>query len=379
MLPRLEAHCEPTRQNWKVEAPLSESPVPSDTPPLSTRLVRLGVVLGLVLVLQAGLIAAFVTATRDPTPHRLAIAVVGTPGETAAIRARLSSAGAFRVRQEPTVAAAEDAIRHQEVYGALAPGSHPSTLLIASAASPLVAQVLTKAFTLPAQPGVKVTVEDVVPLPADDPRGVAAPYLVLGLLIGGYIGAMVIGRLIGMRSPSVRHLGLRLTVLACYTVAAGAIGVLLLGPILGMLHGNALAIAASGALIAFAVGCFTSALQTLLGLVGTLLSVITLVIIGNPAAGGGQIPPAMMSPAWGWLAHVLPNPSGMAAIRGIEFFAGYGTGQAFLTLGCYGAAGVVVMLLMALVPAARKRSEASSGTKDLTSDLAAEAGSGAIL
>jgi len=86
-----------------------------------------------------------------------------------------------------------------------------------------------------------------------------------------------------------------------------------------------------------------------------------------------------MSPAWGWLAHVLPNPSGMAAIRGIEFFAGYGTGQAFLTLGWYGAAGVVVMLLMALVPAARKRSKASSGTKDLTSDLVAEAGSGAIL
>src|SRR5258707_334695 len=82
-----------------------------------------------------------------------------------------------------------------------APARHPTTLLMASAASPLVAQVLTKAFTLPAQPGVRVTVEDVVPLPADDPRGVAAPYLVLGLLIGGYIGAMVIGRLIGMRSP----------------------------------------------------------------------------------------------------------------------------------------------------------------------------------
>lgn len=277
------------------------------------------------------------------------------------------------------MAAAEDAIRHQEVYGALAPASHPTTLLIASAASPLVAQVLTKAFTLPAQPGVKVTVEDVVPLPADDPRGVAAPYLVLGLLIGGYIGAMVIGRLIGMRSPSVRHLGLRLMVLACYAVAAGAIGVLLLGPMLGVLHGNALAIAASGALIVFAVGCFTSALQTLLGLVGTLLSVITLVIIGNPAAGGGQIPPAMMSPAWGWLAHVLPNPSGMAAIRGIEFFAGYGTGQAFLTLSCYGAAGIVVMLLVAFVPAVRKRSKASSGTMDLTSDLAAETGSGAML
>ena len=60
----------------------------------------------------------------------------------------------------------------------------------------------------------------------------AALSLVLVLLIGGYTGAMVIGWLIWMRPPSVRHLGLRLMVLACYAVAAGAIGVLLLGPML---------------------------------------------------------------------------------------------------------------------------------------------------
>jgi hypothetical protein len=37
------------------------------------------------------------------------------------------------------------------------------------------------------------------------------------------------------------------------------------------------------------------------------------------------------------------------------------------------------MLLVAFVPAARKRSKAPSGTMDLTSDLAAETGSGAML
>jgi len=352
---------------------MTDSSGPAGTSPLKARLIRLVMVLVAVLVLQGGLIAAFVTATRNPVPHQLAVAVVGTTRD-----ATLSSA-AFSVRQVPTVAAAEEAIRRQQVYGALVPASHPATLLIASAASPLVAQVLTKAFATTAQRGGGLAVRDVVPLPADDPRGVVAPYLVLGLLIGGYIGAMVIGRVLGMRSSSVRHLGLRLTVLACYAVLAAAFGVLLLGPALGVLHGNALAIFATGALISFAVGCFTSALQTLLGLAGTLLSVIALVIIGNPASGGGQIPSAMMTSAWGWLAHVLPNPAGITAIRGIEFFAGHGTAQAFLVLALYAAAGITVMLGAAVVPGARTRNQAPAEQAGLTADLAAEAGPGAVL
>ncbi|HXT94575.1 MAG TPA: hypothetical protein VN714_35530 [Trebonia sp.] len=359
---------------------MTDSSVATETPTLAARLVRLGVVLGFVVILQAGLVAAFVTATRDPAPHQLPVAVVGTPRETAALQSRLSGTGAFAVRLEPTLAAAQGAIRRQEVYGALLPTSHPATLLVASAASPLVAQVLTKAFTAAAQQSdSQLAITDVAPLPADDPRGTVGPYLVLGLLIGGYVGAMVIGRLIGMRSPSVRHLGLRLAVLACYAAVAAAAGVVLVGPVLGVLHGNALAIFATGGLVAFAVGCFTSALQTLLGLVGTLLSVITLVLIGNPAAGGGQIPSAMMSPAWGWLAHVLPNPAGMAAIRGIEFFGGNGTGQAFAVLSVYAAAGIVVMLVMAAVPAGSRRGQASAERTELATDLAAETGSGAML
>ncbi len=41
---------------------------------------------------------------------------------------------------------------------------------------------------------------------------------------------VVIGRVLGMRSSSVRQLGRRLTVLACYAVLAAAFWVLLLGP-----------------------------------------------------------------------------------------------------------------------------------------------------
>ena len=356
----------------------TEPPAAPGAPTLVKRLTRLAVVLGMVLVLQAGLIVAFVTASRNPQPHHLAVAIVGTPGEVAPLKSRLSSTDAFTLTPEPTLAAAQDAIHRQQVYGALVPGGHP-VLLVASAASPLVAQVLTKALTPAAEAdGGTLTVTDVAPLPASDPRGVAGTYLVLGLLIGGYAGAMVIGRLIGMRSPSAGHLGLRLAVLACYALVAGALGVTLVDPALGVVHGHAIALAATGALLVFAVGCFTSALQTLLGLAGTLLSVIALVIIGNPASGGGQIPPALMPPAWGWLAHVLPNPAGMTAIRGIEFFSGYGTGQAFVVLSVYAAASVAVMLAMVAIPAARRR-QPSGDEAGIANGLAAEAAGGSML
>jgi ABC-type multidrug transport system permease subunit len=155
--------------------------------------------------------------------------------------------------------------------------------------------------------------------------------------------------------------------------------VVLLGPVLGVLHGSALAVAGAGALVTFAVGCFTSTLQSLLGLVGTLLSVITLVIIGNPASGGGQIPPGMMPSAWGWLAHILPNPAGMAAVRGIEFFSGQGTGEAFVVLSCYVAVAIAIMLAMAVIPAVRTRGQGPGEAAEVTTDLAAETGSGAVL
>jgi hypothetical protein len=352
----------------------------SASPATPARLVRLGIVLAAILVLQLGLIAAFVGASRDPSPHHVPLAVVGTPREVAPLAAKLGGTGAFAVRQEPTVAAAEQAIGHQQVYGALVPAARPETLLVASAASPLVAQLLTRTFSAAAQArGTTLAVRDVVPLPASDPRGVAGPYLVLGLVIGGYIGAMVIGRLIGMRSPSAGHLGLRLGILACYAVAAGALGVTLLDPVLGVLHGHALVLAATGALVAFAVGSFTSALQTMLGLAGTLLSVVILVVVGNPAAGGGQIPPTLLPRAWGWLAHVLPNPAGMAAVRSLTFFSGHGAAQPFLVLVIYAAASAVVMLAMTLIPALRRRSQVPAGTAALTGDLAAEAAPGTML
>jgi hypothetical protein len=268
---------------------MEENSEHAERPAQRPRLRPLGVVLAAVLLLQLGLIAAFVSAGRQPSPHHVPVAIVGTPRAVAPVAARLASTGAFAARQEPSVAAAEEAIRHQQVYGALVPGQRSGRLLVASAASPLVAQLLTKVFTTQAQAqGVTLAVQDVAPMSASDPRGVAGPYLVLALVIGGYIGAMVVGRVIGMRSRSARHLGLRLSILTVYA-AAGTLGVVLLDPVLGVMHGHALAIAATGALVAFAVAGFTSALQTLLGFSSPRLETVKSRCICIGTSGSGPV------------------------------------------------------------------------------------------
>ena len=102
------------------------------------------------LVLQLALIALFVLPGHDPKPHDLPVGVVGA----ATLPAPMET------HRYATVSAARDAIEDREVYGAVA----GRTLLVASAASPSVAQMLREAA-----PATEV--RDVVPTAEADPRG----------------------------------------------------------------------------------------------------------------------------------------------------------------------------------------------------------------
>jgi hypothetical protein len=76
------------------------------------------------------------------------------------------------VRGYPDEQALRDAILDREIYGGVAPGTQGVRVFIASAASLPIAQAITNlANNLAAQSGVSPTVEDLKPLPPDDPRG----------------------------------------------------------------------------------------------------------------------------------------------------------------------------------------------------------------
>jgi hypothetical protein len=157
---------------------------------------------------------------------------------------------------------------------------------------------------------------------------------------------MLVGRVIGIRSPSLRHAGQRLGVLATYSIVAGALSLFLAQNVMGVVSGNYLALAALGALMVFTVGCFTSVLQSLFGPAGTMAAVALLVLFGNPAGGSGQLAPEMLPTFWRYPSYFLPNPAAMRAFHGVESFSGRGIGTDMTVLAVHGAASIALMLVM---------------------------------
>src|SRR4030095_2134976 len=99
-------------------------------------------------------------------------------------------------------ASARAAIADRDVYGAIVVASDGTTVLTASAASPLVAQLLQQAAsalpvgggsgegTPPAAGAVRVV--DVVPADPDDPRGAALAASVLPLVLAGMAAGVLV-------------------------------------------------------------------------------------------------------------------------------------------------------------------------------------------
>jgi hypothetical protein len=327
------------------------------------------IALGAVILVQLAIASGYLTALDTGIIHHLPVAVVGTPQMAAQFTA--ASGGRLDARPAPDDSAAIARVEDRDVYGALLADDSPRRLVVASAASLPAAQALTKTFTSQDR---TLIVEDIKVLPAADPHGNAPALIVVAWALGGYLGAMLTGRLIGMRSRSVRHLSGRLVLLAGYAVTSAAAMAAVADAGLGVLTGHPLALIGVGALFVFAIASLTSMLQSLFRLAGVLLSVLVIVLIGNPAAGGGQIPPQMMSALWRAVAFVMPNPAAMNAVRDFQSFSGHTAGQALLTVGLWAPVPVLVMLLLTLW-----RGSAAGDPGEQTTDLAETGGTALIV
>ncbi|MEX5718659.1 hypothetical protein [Geodermatophilus maliterrae] len=135
---------------------------------------------GLFLVVQMSI-------STTATPRELRVGVVGTAGQVDRVRAEVGAAqpGALRLVELPTAAAAEQAVRRDEVRGALVLDGPAPQLLTAGAHGQGVTQTLTRAFTPTAQrAGQQLAVTDVVPLSGQDTRGRAVDHTAFAVVLG---------------------------------------------------------------------------------------------------------------------------------------------------------------------------------------------------
>src|SRR5262245_25671528 len=136
-------------------------------PPVIAVIVLLTAVLTVMLI-------AFAWPAARTEPRDLPLGVAGPSAVTGQITSTLNqnAPGAFEIHTYADRAAAVEAIKDRDVYGAIVAGQSGPEILTASARGPVVAQVLTQmAGKMAAAENRTPTVTDVVPLPPDGPRG----------------------------------------------------------------------------------------------------------------------------------------------------------------------------------------------------------------
>ena len=131
------------------------------------------------------------------------------------------------------------------------------------------------------------------------------------------------------------------------------------------------------AFIAFAIALFAATLQSLIGPLGTLLTIIIIVFIGNPSTGGGN-GVAFLPPFWQALGVVLPPRNGFYLIRNTLYFGGHDITVPIIVLSIYVVVGAALVLIFSWGPWGKGKKETGTTGPPGVIDPDEEIGTAAI-
>lgn len=309
-----------------------------------------GLVLGLTLIVGV-LTIAFAWPSSNTGPEDLPIAVVGPPEAAEQVAARLDEAqpGGFDVIAAADAEEALAMIEEREVYAALAVGPDGVDLYTAGAASPAVArmvggiaeQIAAGMGEAAGQPGsVQVSVEDVVPLPEEDPNGAGLAASALPMAAGGLIIAALIG-------SAVRGSGRQAAAAVLAPLAVGAAIAAILRYWLGSVEGDYWTVGGAVALALLASTWAVLGLTKLLGRAGTVIGAALILLVGNPLSGLTSAPELLPAP-WGEVGRYLTPGAGGTLLRSVSFFDGHGAQVAVVVLASWLAGGIILFIVGAV-------------------------------
>ncbi|MCW8378560.1 ABC transporter permease [Streptomyces justiciae] len=332
----------------------------SATTPTGTprRLLAVAGVLVVGPLLAALALWAFAWPAARTAPRDLPLGVAGPSAATAQVEQQLAGhKGAFEIHHYADEAAARDAIEDRTVYGAVVVTAQGPELLTASAASPVVAQLLQQAVAEPAAAqGTQVRTVDVVAAPAKDPRGAALNASVLPLALAGIAAGAV-----------VTSVGLRGTRAVVALVGASALAGMAVAGItdswLGVLTGNWWAEAGVFGLATLAVSSAVAGLAALLGTAGIGIAAGVIMLLGNPFSGAASAPQLLPEPV-GTIGQWLPPGASATLLRSVAYFDGAAASGPALTLTWWAALGLGAVLLGNALKA-RKKSAALAAEREL--------------
>jgi hypothetical protein len=307
------------------------------------RAVGIAVMLTVVL---AGMLSLFAWPAARLAPHDLPVVVAGPAPATQAITAALAQArpGGFVVTSVTTRDEAVRSVTEQNAYAGVVVTATGAEVLTASARSLVVAQLFSQAATqLATAQGITPTVTDLVPAPADDPRGAGLVAGLLPIILGGLACA-------ALATAAIRKRVWRVGAAVGFSVLGGVVLTVLLQGWLGSLSGSFLANAGVLSLGIASVAIGVLGLEAVFGMPGLGLGALVMMLFGNALSGAASAP-ELLPAGWGTVGQWLPAGATNTALRSVAFFGGHGASGSLLVL-----AGWVTLGLVLVAAGGRRRS-----------------------
>jgi hypothetical protein len=301
-----------------------------------------GVVIALTTVL-AVMALAFALPAAKSKPQDIPIGAVGPPAASGQAAEELDrdAPGAFKLSVYPDEDALRAAIRDRDVYGGIVMELDHRALLIATGASPTVAQLLTQLGNgIAQQTGAPLRTEDLAAPPAGDPRGTGLAAAALPITLAGFLSAVALTLVVR------RDVWLRVGATAAFSALAGVTIAALLRYPLGSIDQNFWAVAGGLTLGALASALLVLGLGSLFGRVGLVLGALLALLVGNPLSGMTSAP-EMLPGGWGEFGQFLPQGANATLLRSTAFFDGAGSSTAIAVLICWAVVGSLIIVIAA--------------------------------
>ena len=265
----------------------------------------------------------------------------------------------LKVTRYPDEAAVKDAIGQAKIWGALIPASAagaPSTLIVVPSISDLSPLDIAVQFEHAAKiTGQKLKVRPYAPVPLakKDPFGLVPSLMLVPLLVGGYMSATLLLAATGKAAGRWRA-----AQLAGFAIVAGlAVNLIVCFWLQGYASGKFWIVWPICTLLIAAVAFVAAVLQKLIGAAGTLLTIIVIILFGNPSSGGANGVPYLPT-FWRDIGPYLPPRNGYILLHQTIYFSGHGTTQALIVLLVYLAVAAAILIVLDL-----RRSEAQVDTE----------------
>jgi hypothetical protein len=307
------------------------------------------------LYLSVGFATNYIGALHAPKPHHVKVAIVGAPGSTARLAHELSLTppNGFDVSQVVSVSQARRLVDERQLAGAYVLTSRPPTIIVATAASASLASFVEATFRhIAAAQDRPLAIDDVRPLPANNPSGAPNYFFIIICTLGGFLTVAALS-LVAPTLPEYH----RFAVVAAASLLAPVIGYLIGGPGYGTFSasfGTIIAMLGLGALYAFAVATTTRLLQLGLGPRGTIAASLLFIFLNIPTTGG-SVAPQLLPGFWRFLNHFWIGGAALDANRNTLYFGGAGVGTDVLKMLAWPAACAAIVAVPIYLSNKRKR------------------------